>query len=141
MHFRREVLPAIYQLPMHVETLPGWVVDRYGDIWGGFILKTLMDVRGDALAAGGPIVSHLIDGNHLTNIWKEHICHQVNDEFVDILMQAKERIQPAGYVEMVSALNEEFRRVTQHCSPLLQPYLHHLCRCLGCWTRALRVTS
>ncbi len=45
MHFRRELIPAVYQLLMHVEVVPGWVIDRYGDIWGGFILKTLMDIK------------------------------------------------------------------------------------------------
>src|SRR5262249_22530175 len=34
MQFRRQVTPAAYQMPMHVEIMPGWVVDRYGDIWG-----------------------------------------------------------------------------------------------------------
>ena len=62
MQFRREVIPAVYQLPMHVEVMPGWVIDRYGDIWGGFILKTLMDLRGDRMAAGGPMIRHLAGG-------------------------------------------------------------------------------
>jgi hypothetical protein len=137
MQFRREVLPAVYQLPMHVEALPGWVVDRYGDIWCGFILKTLMDLRGDAMAVGGPLVDHLIEGNNPKNIWKEHICHLVNDEFVGILMQAKERIRPAGYAEMMGAMNDEFCRAAGHCSPLLAPYLRHLACCLGAWLRAL----
>ena len=47
MHFRREVLPATYQLPMHVPVLPDEVIDRYGDIWGGFVLKMLIDIKGD----------------------------------------------------------------------------------------------
>src|SRR5262249_31245447 len=38
MQFRRALIPAVYQLPMHIEVAPGWVIDRYGDIWGGFVL-------------------------------------------------------------------------------------------------------
>src|SRR5262249_10704457 len=39
MQFRRAVIPAIYQLPMNVPVIPGWTINRFGDIWGGFILK------------------------------------------------------------------------------------------------------
>ena len=62
MQFRRELIPAVYQLPMHVEVMPGWVVDRYGDIWGGFILKTLMDLKNEAMAVGEPMINHLKEG-------------------------------------------------------------------------------
>jgi hypothetical protein len=135
---RREVLPAVYQLPMHVEVLPGWVIDRYGDIWGGFILKTLMDLRGAAMAAGGPLIHHVKEGNYQRNIWQEHVCHLVNDEFLEILARAKDRIAPAGYVEMMGALNEEFHRATARCSPLLKPYFEHLTTALGAWVSALQ---
>lgn len=138
MIFRREVLPAVYQLPMHIPVAPGWVVDRYGDIWGGFILKTLMDLRGDAMAAGGPMIRHLKEGNFQRNIWQEHICHLVNDEFLDLLAAAATRISPASYGEMMSALNEEFRRATPGCSPLLRPYFEHLTVALEAWVAALR---
>jgi hypothetical protein len=68
MQFRREVIPAIYQLPMHFEVMPGWVIDRYGDIWGGFILKTLMDLKNDAMAVGEPMINHLKEGDYIRNI-------------------------------------------------------------------------
>jgi hypothetical protein len=57
MHFRRAVIPAIYQLPMHVEVMPNGVIDRYGDIWGGFILQTLAACRGDSVSGA----RHLAD--------------------------------------------------------------------------------
>ena len=79
MQFRRELIPVVYQFPMHVEVMPGWVIDRYGDIWGGFVLKTLMDLKGDAMAVGEPMIRHLKEGDYLRNIWQEHICHLVNE--------------------------------------------------------------
>jgi hypothetical protein len=85
MQFRREMIPAVYQLPMHVPVMPHWVIDRYGDIWGGFILKLLMDIKGDAMAAGGPMIRHMKEGNFQRNIWQENICHMLNDEFIAIL--------------------------------------------------------
>jgi hypothetical protein len=45
LHFRRSLIPAAYQLPMNLAIMPSWPLNRYGDIWGGFILKMLMDIR------------------------------------------------------------------------------------------------
>jgi hypothetical protein len=141
MHFRREVLPAVYQLPMHVEVLPGWVIDRYGDIWGGFILKTLMDIRGDALAVGGPMIRHIKEGNYLRNVWQEHICHLVNDEFLDVLGRASEDVRSADYLDMMEQLTERFRALAPECSPLLRRYFDHLDGCMRAWVAALASAS
>jgi hypothetical protein len=137
MQFRRELIPAVYQLPMHVEVLPGWVVDRYGDIWGGFILKTLMDLKGDAMALGEPMVHHIKEGSYTRNIWQEHICHLLNDEFLDILFQVRETIHVGSYLDMMKELNEAFKASIQHTSPLLRKYLEHLCVALDAWTASL----
>lgn len=137
MHFRRSVIPAAYQLPMHVEVLPRWVIDRYGDIWGGFILKVLMDKRGETMAVGGPLIRHLKDGNVQRNTWQEHLCHMVNDEFIDVLLESAMAFGPAPYAEMVAALTEQFARRADAASPILRPYLHHLVGALRAWTAVL----
>jgi reversibly glycosylated polypeptide len=137
MQFRRHLIPAVYQLPMHVEVMPHWVVDRYGDIWGGFILKTLMDLRNEAMAIGEPMITHRKDGNHLKNIWQEHVCHILNDEFLDLLSQAKEMIQPDSYLEMMKQLNEGFKKSKDSASPMFKPYLEHMCTAIDAWCEAL----
>lgn len=137
LHFRREVLPAVYQLPMHVEVMPGWNIDRYGDIWGGFILKTLMDRKSDVMAVGAPMIRHLKDGNYLRNVWQEHVCHLANDEFLDILGQAAEALHPTDYLDMMGQLIEELRSPAEAASPLLRSYLAHLDGCMRAWVAAL----
>ena len=137
MQFRRELIPAVYQLPMHVEVMPNWVVDRYGDIWGGFILKTLMDLNGDSMAVGEPMINHLKEGDYTRNIWQEHVCHLINDEFLDMLAATKNSITPGSYLDMMKMLNEGFREHIGTASPMLEPYLKHLCTALDAWTTAL----
>jgi hypothetical protein len=44
-----------------------------------------MDIKGDAMAAGGPMIRHMKEGNFQRNIWQENICHMLNDEFIAIL--------------------------------------------------------
>lgn len=137
MQFRRELIPAVYQLPMHVEVIPNWVVDRYGDIWGGFILKALMDLKNEAMALGEPMINHLKEGDYTRNIWQEHACHLINDEFLDLLHQVKETICSNDYLEMMKEINEGFKERIYKASPIFKPYLKHLCIAMEAWNTSL----
>jgi len=137
MQFRRELIPAVYQLPMHVEVMPNWVVDRYGDIWGGFILKTLMDLKNESMAIGEPMINHLKDGDYIRNIWQEYVCHLINDEFLHLLFQVKKTIRPNNYLEMMKEINEGFKEHTDKASPIFKPYLKHLCTAMDAWNTSL----
>ncbi|MFB6120845.1 MAG: alpha-1 4-glucan-protein synthase [Halobacteriaceae archaeon] len=53
--FRREVIPAFYQLPMDDNE---WEVGRFDDIWSGVFLKRAADVVGDQILTGGPLCEH-----------------------------------------------------------------------------------
>jgi len=137
MVFRRELIPAVYQLPMAVDVMSGWKIDRYGDIWGGFITKALMDHCGDEFAVGAPMITHLKEGNSLRNVWQEHICHLVNDEFVALVDAFGETDLPrdVSYLELMALLADHFGRAEG--SPLLRGYLRHLTRCMDAWVSAL----
>lgn len=137
MQFCREVIPAIYQLPMHVEVMPDWVVDRYGDIWGGFILKTLMDLKNESMAVGEPMINHLKEGDYIRNIWQEHVCHLINDEFLDLLLHVKTTIRSTDYLDMMKELNEGFKGRVDSASPVFKPYLKHLCTAMDAWNTSL----
>jgi hypothetical protein len=137
MHFRRSVIPAIYQLPMHVEVMPNGVIDRYGDIWGGFILQILAARRGDSISVGGPVIRHLKQGDFQRNMWQEHLAHLVNDEFIDVVRTAGERIQPADYLTMMDHMSELLTEETERRTPILRAYFRHLSVALSAWVQAL----
>jgi len=137
MQFRRELIPAVFQLPMHIEIMPGWVIDRYGDIWGGFILKMLMDIRNEAMAVGEPLIRHHKEGNIQRNMWQEHIGHLVNDEFLNILKDIRQNIDPADYLSMMAQVSEQFNHKITHSSILLKPYLKYLCMSFNAWINVL----
>lgn len=137
MQFRRELIPAVYQLPMHIEVMPNWVVDRYGDIWGGFILKTLMDLKGEAMAFGEPMINHLKEGDFTRNIWQEHVCHLLNDEFIALLLSVKATVKANDYLEMMKEINEGFKENIHNASPIFKPYLTHLCMAMDAWNTSL----
>ncbi len=141
MQFRRELIPAVYQLPMHVEVMPGWVVDRYGDIWGGFTLKTLMDLRGELMSVGGPMIRHRKEGSFERNIWQEHLAHLVNSEFLSIIAMAREQIQPADYLTMMAQMSEILARERESCSVILGRYLDVEIPAMQAWNRILSQTG
>jgi hypothetical protein len=137
MQMRRSVIPAVYQFPMNVRVGPQCVIDRYGDIWGGFVLKTLMDAASDALTVGGPMIHHLKEGNHLRNIWQENLAHTVNDEFLRLLAEFRESLCVGTYLDMMAQILEAFLRRQESCSPVLQLYISSLCPMMEAWIRAL----
>jgi len=53
--FRREVIPAFYQLPMDDNE---WDVGRFDDIWSGVFLKRACDVLGKQIYNGAPLCEH-----------------------------------------------------------------------------------
>ncbi|QLG63884.1 alpha-1 4-glucan-protein synthase [Halorarum salinum] len=53
--FRREVIPAFYQLPMDDNE---WDVGRFDDIWSGVFLKRACDVLGKQIVNGRPLCEH-----------------------------------------------------------------------------------
>ncbi|WP_138007272.1 alpha-1 4-glucan-protein synthase [Halalkalirubrum salinum] len=53
--FRREVIPAFYQLPMDDND---WEVGRFDDIWSGVFLKRACDLLGKRIYNGAPLCAH-----------------------------------------------------------------------------------
>jgi len=53
--FRREVIPAFYQLPMDDNE---WAVGRFDDIWSGVFLKRACDLLGAQIYNGEPLCEH-----------------------------------------------------------------------------------
>ncbi|GAB3685735.1 hypothetical protein GCM10028857_16710 [Salinarchaeum chitinilyticum] len=53
--FRREVIPAFYQLPMDDNE---WEVGRFDDIWSGVFLKRACDLLGAQIYNGEPLCEH-----------------------------------------------------------------------------------
>jgi hypothetical protein len=53
--FRREVIPAFYQLPMDDNP---WDVGRFDDIWSGVFLKRACDALGSSIYNGAPLCRH-----------------------------------------------------------------------------------
>jgi hypothetical protein len=109
--FAAELTPAYFFLPdlwVPDGSTGGWQLSRHDDIWGGYILKNLLDLRGDLLSFGAPIVEHtrLTAGEKTAKI--EHYMHLMAREFLELVDRAVERVPAGGYAEMYATFADAF---------------------------------
>lgn len=109
--FDAEITPAYFFLPdVWVEdgSPGGWQLSRHDDIWGGYIVKKLMDKRGDLFSFGDPVVTHtrLTPGEKTAKI--EHYMHLMARGFFACADAALERVAVGEYATMFADFTEEF---------------------------------
>ncbi|OGM12639.1 hypothetical protein A2V80_01695 [Candidatus Woesebacteria bacterium RBG_16_39_8b] len=83
--FKPQIIPAFYFLLMGTS----WEFDRFDDIWGGIIIKKIIDHLGFSISGGEPFVWHDKASNPEVNIKKEATGLKVNEYF----WQAVDRIK------------------------------------------------
>lgn len=109
--FTADLTPAYYFLPdLWVDdgSPGGWQLSRHDDIWGGYILKKLMDKRGDLFSYGRPIVEHtrLTPAERTTKI--EHYMHLMARQFFAAVDAAMERTGTGDYATMYASFVDAF---------------------------------
>ena len=137
MILTRDLIPAIYQLPMNEAIIPHWQIDRYGDIWGGYICKHLIDIRGDILSVGEPLILHHKDSDLHKNIRQEHFAHLVNLQFCDLIDEACDGIKSNNYLAMYSSLVSNLEELTPRYPQALKDYLVPTVQKMRLWVQAL----
>ena len=105
--FAAELTPAYFFLP-DVLVSGSWQLSRHDDIWGGYVLKKLMDLRGDLFAWGAPIVEHTRQSNLERTLVIEQWMHLMARGFFACADEAAARVRPGAYPEMFGAFVEEF---------------------------------
>lgn len=105
--FLTEIVPAFYQFPMNVEVCNGRI-DRFGDIWSGYILKKLTDMRGEHITLGNPSVTHTKAGNTVREIKLEHFGNLLENYFYRLIDEAVQDVSPGDYGEMYFQLASNF---------------------------------
>ena len=105
--FAAELTPAYFFLP-DLWVNGSWQLSRHDDIWGGYVLKRLMDIRGDLFAFGNPVVEHTRQSNLNKVVVIEHWMHLMSVPFYECVDEAAARVRPGPYAEMFGAFTEEY---------------------------------
>ena len=106
--FAAELTPAYFFLPdLWVN---GWQLSRHDDIWGGYLVKKLMDRRGDLFAFGHPVVEHTKQTRLERVVVLEQWMHLMSMGFYDIVDAAAAEVAVGDYTEMFAEFVDEYDR-------------------------------
>jgi hypothetical protein len=106
--FAAEVTPAYYFLPDI--WIDGWQLSRHDDIWGGYVVKKLMDRRGDLFSYGHPVVEHTKQTRLERVVVLEQWMHLMSMGFYDLVDAATAEVEPSDYTTMFAAFVEAYDR-------------------------------
>jgi hypothetical protein len=127
--FAAEITPAYFFLPdLWVN---GWQLSRHDDIWGGYIVKKLMDLRGDLFTFGRPVVEHTKQTRLERVVVLEQWMHLMSMPFYDLVDAAVERVPSGSYTEMFATFVEEYERAVERCTA--PAHYREVYRQLGDW--------
>jgi hypothetical protein len=103
--FRREVVPAFYQLPMDDNE---WSVGRFDDIWSGVFLKRAADALGKQIRTGDPLCRHdKAPRSTFDDLHNEVAGLELNEhlwQLVDSVDPAVQGDGPAAYATLFEAM-------------------------------------
>lgn len=84
--FKREVIPAFYQMPMDDNP---WKIGRFDDIWSGVVLKRVADALGSQIVTGGPLCEHnKAPRSTFKDLAAEVPALELNEHFWEVLAAA-----------------------------------------------------
>ncbi len=134
--FDAEITPAFFFLPDL--WIDGWQLSRHDDIWGGYVIKKLMDVRGDLATFGRPIVEHTKQTRLERVVMLEHWMHLMATGFYDCVDAAADTVTPGSYTDMFAAFVDEYdRQVALSSRPAhYREVYRQLGDWMGRWSRA-----
>jgi len=107
--FTADLTPAYFFLP-DVWVNGSWQLSRHDDIWGGYILKKLMDLRGDLFTWGRPVVEHTRQSKLERVCVMEQYMHLMSMPFYAAVDTAVSRVRAGEYGAMFADFVEEYRK-------------------------------
>jgi len=107
--FAAELTPAYFFLP-DCWVNGTWQLSRHDDIWGGYIIKKLMDINGDLFSWGRPVVEHTRQTPLERVAVLEQWMHLMSVPFYELVDEAVADLSPGGYVDLYAGFVDEFER-------------------------------
>lgn len=137
--FTADLTPAYYFLPDRWVN-GTWQLSRHDDIWGGYVLKKLMDRKGDLFSYGRPVVEHTRQTPLERVTVLEQWMHLLSMPFYELVDEAVDELADGTYAELFAGLVEEMsRRVDKSRAPAHYRAVYaELIDWMGRWSRAFR---
>ena len=136
----RELIPAFVFVTM-AWPVPGGMLDRYGDIWGGYFLLALMQGTPYHAAFGRPLVEHRRNPHNYVDDLRFEFWGMVLTDW--LLQLLREGFKPAGsrMIDRVLELAEFLRgeavsKLPAWCPPEVRAFLLSTAENLNQWSAA-----
>ena len=133
--FHRKVLPCYYFILMNA-SLRGLKIDRYGDIWSGFLVKKAIDKMNERVTVGKPMVDHKRNShNYLKDLRRELWGMILTEEIVNWLeqLQLESNNYFDIYLEMAKGLNKLKDNFQEYA---IRKYLEKISHAMNIWVDA-----
>jgi len=140
----RDVIPSYYFIRMGYP-LAGLPIDRYGDIFSGYLSQACVRHLGHAIRVGTPVADHRRNShNYLKDALNEFGCICVLEDFLPWLHEA--RLNGGTYCEAYAALTQGIEEVVssftgQIWSDAVRGYFHHMAYCMRQWAKACKTVG
>ncbi|MBU2646381.1 hypothetical protein KKI24_16860 [bacterium] len=138
----RELIPAFLCIPMGW-AVPGGSIQRYGDIWGGYFLQSLMQETRYLAAFGQPIVEHRRNPHdYVADLRYEYWGMILTDWLLELLKTRFQPVAPAvidRVQELAGFLNETaVPELPDWCPEEIKGFLTWTAENLRTWGEACR---
>ncbi|HLD84135.1 MAG TPA: alpha-1 4-glucan-protein synthase [archaeon] len=125
--FKREIIPAFYQLPMDDNP---WKIGRFDDIWSGVFAKKACDIMDDDIITGMPLCAHnKAPRSTFKDLNAEVPALEINEHLWKITDSV--RCDSKSYVDIYRAIAE--RMITEKGSFINADYLQYLGKKMLLW--------
>lgn len=134
--FKREIIPAFYQLPMDDNP---WCIGRFDDIWSGVFLKKIADLKGREIVCGLPLCRH---NKARRSTFKDLRAEAPGLELNEHLWRVIDKFELEGdWLEMYRTLARLLTRDAPTLPFLGRDFLSYCARAMSSWTECCEALS
>jgi hypothetical protein len=140
----RDLIASYYFVRMGYP-LAGLPIDRYGDIYSGYLSQACVKHLGHGIRVGTPIADHRRNShNYLRDLSGELACILTLELFTEWLVDLK--LQGTNYTEtylsLADAIDHQVERFTGSIwNDSTRGYFHQMTYCMRQWVEACRIVS
>ena len=125
--------------------LAGMPIDRYGDIFSGYLSQACVRHMGHRIRVGTPIADHKRNAhNYLRDLAGELACIMVLEPFTEWLhdLKLEGKSYAETYLSLADAVDYQVERFTgQMWDDATRGYFHQMTYCIRQWVRAYRILT
>jgi len=131
-----EILPCFYDV-MQGYNFKGLKIDRYSDVWAGFLAKKAIDHMGDKITVGQPLSRHIRNSHDLLNDLKMELWGMILTEKFTEWLESMD-LNGSSYIESYNFLAKDMKKTLAPSFDdlTIRRYFEKLSTFMQIWTSA-----